>query len=311
MSAELISVVLPTRNRADTLARAIHSVLAQSYGNLELIVVDDASEDRTPELLAGIADRRLKVLRNPQRLGVSGARNRGVAEARGSWIAFQDSDDEWRLDKLAQQRAAAAQDVVLVLCGDFVVNDPGMSYLGVDRPEAVLDVTSHVVSRIPGAPCWLARRAAILEAGGFDTAMNCFEDWELALRLSQRGRVMMVNEPLAIRQRTPGSLFSTEQNFIPNLRHIFARHGERLRQHPAIWSFYCNLLGQTLCQFDACREGRAWFVTALRASPRSPRSWANLLMSCAGSAVFRRYTMLARRMRARYAASQRPALYTG
>lgn len=311
VSTALISVVLPTRNRADTLMRAIRSVLAQSHAEIELIVVDDASTDGTAALLAGIDDPRLRVLRNDTNLGVSGARNRGVHEARGAWIAFQDSDDEWRLDKLARQYAAVREDTVLVLCGDVVVNDLGMSYMGVDRPEAELDITTHVVARIPGAPCWLARRDAVLAAGGFDTAMNCFEDWELALRLSERGRVRMINEPLAIRQRTPGSLFSTERNFIPNLRRIFARHSERLRRHPPIWAFYCNLLGQTLCQFDECREGRRWFVEALGAAPRSPRAWLNFAMSWLGSAAFRRYTLLARRLRARYAPPLRPALYEG
>lgn len=309
MTTGLISVVLPTRNRESTLLRAVRSVLAQSYSDLELIVVDDASEDRTADLLTAVHDPRLKVLTNPTRLGVSGARNRGVEAARGEWVAFQDSDDEWRLDKLALQRQAAQGDVVLVLNGNFFSNDPAMSFMSLEHADAVVDITRQVVARIPGASCWLARRDAVVAAGGFDTAMNCFEDWELALRLSERGRVLMVNEPLTIMQRTPGSLFSTEQSYIPNLKHIFARHGERLRAHPPVWSHYCNLLGQTLCQFGECAEGRRWFLEALRKRPASVRAWINLLMSFFGRSVFRRYTRTARHLRARYAPAVRPALY--
>lgn len=307
---QLVSVVLPTRNRARTLARAVRSVLAQSHEHLELLVVDDASEDDTQRVLDGIHDPRKRVLHNPERLGVSGARNRGIAEARGEWVAFQDSDDEWRIERLARQLTAIADDVVLVLCGDVVINDPGMSFLGMRSPEDIIDVTDQVVIRIPGAPCWLARRETILGVGGFDTALNCFEDWELALRMSMRGRVMMVNEPLVVRERTAGSLFSTERNFIPNLEAIIARHGDRLRAHSQAWSFYCNLLGQTLCQFDRCDESRRWFRAAIRSNPRTLRGWINLLASMLGTATFRRYVALARGVRARIAPPVRPALRT-
>lgn len=307
----LVSVVLPTRNRAHTLPRAVRSVLAQSYDKLELVVVDDASEDDTRAVLSRIGDPRLHVVHNAERLGVSGARNAGIAQARGEWVAFQDSDDEWRIDKLSTQVAAITSEAVLVLCGDVVVNDIGMSYMGIDDPAAVVDVTAHVVSRIPGAPCWLARRDVLLGVGGFDTQMNCFEDWELALRLLAHGRVLMVNEPLVVRERTPGSLFSTERSYVPNLRQIFSRHGDLLGRHPAVWSFYCNLMGQTLCQFGDCSEGRRWFRTALRARPASIRGWVNVCMSLLGTAAFRRYVALARSLRSRYAPPVRPALYAG
>lgn len=307
MTTELVSVVLPTHNRAGTIERAVRSVLAQSHEELELIVVDDASDDGTHAALARVRDPRMRVLRNPQRLGVSASRNRGAGEARGRWIAFQDSDDEWRIEKLSRQLAAAAPEAVLVLCGNLYVNDATHSFRGVASREAVVDITSQVIVRIPGAQCFMLRRADFLEAGGFDTGMNCFEDWELALRLSQRGRVMLANEPLVICQRTPNSLFSTEQNYIPNLEKIFARHGHRLRTVPDSWSRYCNLLGQTHCQFGAPGKGRRQFLTALRARPLSPRTWANLLMSWFGVEAFRAYVRLGRSLKARTLRATAPA----
>ena len=105
-SRPLISVIMPTYNRAHTLPRAIRSVLAQTWENLELIIADDASADNTRQLVLAIPDRRLKYVRNEINRGAAAARNLGLSHARGEYIAFQDSDDEWLLDKLTIQMEA-------------------------------------------------------------------------------------------------------------------------------------------------------------------------------------------------------------
>ncbi|MGH8461590.1 MAG: glycosyltransferase family 2 protein [Stenotrophobium sp.] len=314
MSAPKVSVVLPTYNRADTLGRAIQSVLAQSYADLELIVVDDASTDATPQVVAGFRDPRVRYLPSRERLGVSRARNLGIGNSSGELIAFQDSDDEWRVEKLAKQVqvfAAHPSGVSLVLCGDLFVNCYPLSFTGVDSAEAVVDVTEMTVLRLPPAPCWLVPRERLIQAGCFDVQINCYEDWELALRLSESGRILMVNEPLTLRQRTPNSLASTEQNFIPNLKRILDRHGERLRAHPVAWVMYCNVIGQTECQYGSAREGRIWFRKALAAKPLAVRTWANLACSWFGRRVFSTYVRVARDWRSRYSAQVRPPLYRG
>ena len=96
-------MIIPTFNRENVLKRAIDSVLSQSYQDLELIVVDDASTDQTQELLSGYKDPRLKILRLPENKGVSYARNRGFEASCGEWIALLDSDDEWKKEKLKTQ----------------------------------------------------------------------------------------------------------------------------------------------------------------------------------------------------------------
>lgn len=285
--------------------------MAQSHDDLELIVVDDASTDATAEVVAGFKDSRMRYLRHNENLGVSRARNLGIEQARGSLIAFQDSDDEWRLDKLSKQISAFGDDdnAVLILCGDLVVNQLSMSYLGIDSGQSVVDVTEMVRVRIPGAQCFLARRDALLAEHGFDPALNCFEDWELALRLTDRGRVLLVNEPLVMREQTPGSLFSTERNFARNLRIILEKHQARFEGHPLPWAFYCNLLGQSECLFGNTAEGRKWFLKSLAARPLALRGWVSLLASLFGTNVFRAYVKFARSLRHRGAISARPLLY--
>src|SRR5262249_2720831 len=96
-----VSVVLPTFNRAHLLEGAIRSVLGQTHGDLELIIVDDGSSDETEALVTSIADKRIRYLKQAKNRGQSAARNAGIAASRFSLIAFQDSDDKWTWDKLA------------------------------------------------------------------------------------------------------------------------------------------------------------------------------------------------------------------
>lgn len=311
MSAPRVSVVLPTYNRERTIARAVASVLAQTWRDLELIVVDDGSSDRTREILAGIDDPRLVYVYRDNG-GVSSARNLGLERARGEYVAFQDSDDEWCVDKLARQVAAldAHPQASLVVCGFVVPNELSLSMIGVDAREPVVDVTGMATLRLPACQCWLARLADVRALGGFDLRIDCFEDWELALRLAGRGRVLMVNEVLVLKTRTPGSLFE-DQHFARNLRLIMDWHRSLLASDPAAWAFYCNLMGQTEARYASTRAARPWFLQAIRAQPRGARGWANLAASLFGRRVFGRYVALARRLRAAHAAPVRPALPRG
>ena len=97
-----VSVVVPTHNRSGLLAQTLHSVLWQRGVDLEVLVVDDGSADDTAEMVAGLADPRIRLLRHDHPQGVSAARNRGVAAASGRWLAFCDDDDLWAPDKLAR-----------------------------------------------------------------------------------------------------------------------------------------------------------------------------------------------------------------
>jgi glycosyltransferase involved in cell wall biosynthesis len=101
----LVSVILPTYNRAHTLRRAINSVLNQTYKNFELIIIDDASTDNTEELIKKIKqiDGRIKYVKCKKNIGAALARNKGLDLAQGDYIAFQDSDDEWLPQKLEKQ----------------------------------------------------------------------------------------------------------------------------------------------------------------------------------------------------------------
>ncbi len=137
----IVSVVIPAFNRVGTIREAVKSVLSQSHADLELLVVDDGSSDGTMSALADMTDPRLRLLANPRNMGPGAARNTGIRAARGDWVAFQDSDDEWLPDKLAKQLARIAQTgpgCVAAYCG-MLIDTPKDGSLGPGgRPQRAL-----------------------------------------------------------------------------------------------------------------------------------------------------------------------------
>ena len=102
---ETVSVVIPTYNRAELINRAIESVLQQTYSDVEIIVVDDASEDETESAVKKIKSDKLRYIRLKQNGGACKTRNMGIRAAKGNYVAFLDSDDMWKTDKLEKQMA--------------------------------------------------------------------------------------------------------------------------------------------------------------------------------------------------------------
>src|ERR1700677_5167969 len=100
-----VTVVIPTHDRAETIMRAVGSVLSQTHSDFELLVIDDGSNDTTPALMAQVADPRLRLLQHTHNRGAAAARNTGIEAACGRFVAFLDSDDEWSPLKLELQLA--------------------------------------------------------------------------------------------------------------------------------------------------------------------------------------------------------------
>lgn len=196
---DLISVIIPTFNRSSVLVRAVHSVLNQTYKNFELIIVDDGSTDDTEKILAPFADVRYIKTKNA---GVSSARNRGVDLARGKWLAFLDSDDEWLPQKLQAQM-------------DFFSQHPHLSIVYNDEIWVRNNVRVNKKVRHQKAGGWifaqcleqcliapssvLLSKELFLEMGGFDENFLVCEDYDLWLKISSKYEVGFINESLIVK----------------------------------------------------------------------------------------------------------------
>ncbi|NGM70458.1 glycosyltransferase [Natronolimnobius sp. AArcel1] len=217
-----VSVVIPTYNRAPTLPRALESTLAQTIDDLEILVVDDGSTDDTASVLATYqdVDSRVRPVVHATNQGANVARNTGIEHARGEYIAFLDSDDEWHPEKLERQLAALEDrpdEWVGVYCdagfelsgASGRVQRVAASALSNADTEPTREGGEKLIGEIladnvqPGAGSTLLVETAIArEAGGFDETLDRFQDPEFCLRVLEHGKLAYVDEELVRREPT-------------------------------------------------------------------------------------------------------------
>jgi glycosyltransferase involved in cell wall biosynthesis len=196
----LVSVVIPTYNRAHVLERAIRSVLEQSCSDLELIVVDDGSTDNTAELLTKYQDRLTVLVQDNH--GVSAARNAGIERSRGALIAFLDSDDEWLPEKIAKQVARYSADCPMFICHTEEIwqrNGEIVTQKSIHRKQGGW-FFERALQRCLISPSSVMLSRDLLDAvGWFDEELPAAEDYDLWLRITAFHDVDFVSEPLVIK----------------------------------------------------------------------------------------------------------------
>ena len=196
-----VSVIIPTYNRAHLLRRAVQSVLNQSYKELEIIIVDDASIDTTPELVKGIDDERIVYLRHESNKGGSAARNTGIKHARGNYICFLDDDDFWLPKKLEKQHEMFEQSpdsVGILYCGCRIISEKQNKIIEDVYPEFRGQVFSNLLSScFICSPTVMVRKTIIDETDGFDENLKSLQDWDMWLSLAKLCHADFVDEILA------------------------------------------------------------------------------------------------------------------
>lgn len=192
----LVSCVVPVFNGALYLEEAIASIEAQTWGPIEIIVVDDGSTDDTPRLITALGDR-VRAIRQKNR-GTPATRNRGMAEASGAFFTFLDADDQWHPEKIARQMArfAARPDLDLCLCRSRHWWIPAL------RHEAeALSETLNEGPAIGGFPTVMARRSLFERTGPLDEGLRHLDMMEWMLRVADVGGVVeSLPDPLVLRR---------------------------------------------------------------------------------------------------------------
>jgi hypothetical protein len=207
----LVSIIMPVYNGEAFIAQAIDSVLAQTYSNWELIVVNDGSTDGTADILTGYTDPRIRCIHQANQ-GLAGARNTGIYAAHGTYLAFLDADDEW--SPLFRERCVAALESESNLAGiytsNYHIDQDGMRLpqTGAQAvsPEALYE---RLLEGGFFPPCTVVVRTQIvMEVGLFDTGLQGqgTEDWDLWLRITKRYPMRGIPEPLAGYRVYPGSM---------------------------------------------------------------------------------------------------------
>ena len=213
-----VSVIIPTYQRPHLVSQTIESVLAQTYTDYEIIVVNDGSTDNTKEVLASFGDK-ITVI-NQENQGVAAARNTGIMAARGRYIAFLDHDDLWQPNKLKKQIACLEShpNFGLVYSDMFYFNDVGLfpdTYAKLYPVPPVQHCwTLFVRNTIPTCSVVVVRRECLDDVGLFDETMPPCDDYDLWLRLIEKWPICFINEPLVYYRRSADQQSQNEEGML-------------------------------------------------------------------------------------------------
>lgn len=247
----LVSVIIPCYNAAPYLAETIESALKQSYPQLEVIVVDDGSTDSSSQIIESFSHYANFVpLRQPNS-GVSAARNMGIQQARGEFIAFLDADD-WmypdnisrKVDMLISTQTDVAYSRVEV-CNEKL--KPEYIADGADPANFDNEVFYFTPSPIHSPSSAVVKRSALDQAGFFDTSLSTSADLDIWIRLSFGHRFARVNEPLVKYRLVPGSMNTNIAVQIRDMEYIFSKYGRYRNLHSKLKrlkkAFYYSIIG--------------------------------------------------------------------
>lgn len=272
----LVSVVLPTYNRAKTLERAIQSVLNQTFTDFELIIIDDGSTDESDLILSKYARLTNVTVASQPRGGCSMARNVGISKACGRYLAFQDSDDEWIPDKLAKAVTALEQsdaetgvfysDMIRVLSDGSLTDFRAPKVVkGVLINEHTMDYQVHCI----GIQSAVIKRECFEQAGYFDEALPRCVDLDLFIRLSDKFRFIHSNEKL-VKFYAGEGISTNRAALVTARRHLLWKYRERLSERRDHLAWQYLLLGLAQEQNDQKYLSVQSYLKAYLLAPRHP-----------------------------------------
>lgn len=286
--APLVSVIIPTYCRRELVARAIKSVLAQTYANLECIVVDDASTDDTADAVRSLAsaDERVKCVEHDSNRHVSAARNTGIQTAAGSLIAFLDDDDIWlprKLEKQVYVLSQTSKDVGLVYC--WFDTYRGNDCIGTRRPILTGHVFDDVLLNQPlgNASTLLCRREVVERIGGFDEELVRGNDGDFIRRIARQYKVELVPEVLvhyfvdhAGHRRITGNTARDLQYSIKSHEAKLQKFDEELKAKPALHAALLLVIARHYARLGNWQVAARYCVEAVRLEPTLLRCYKDM-----------------------------------
>lgn len=244
----LVSIIIPTYNRANYIKRAIESVLAQTYKNMEIVIVDDGSTDKTPKVISELSkkDPRIFVLRNKTNLGIAKSLNEGIEEAGGKYIARLDDDDFWSDSKKLEKQVEFLEkhpEYVLVGGGMIKIDTKGREIKRYLFPENDEDIRkSLLVYNLFVQSTVLFRKNTWQEVGGYNEKLNSLgEDRDLWLRLGRLGKFYNFQEFFTYYLDEKGHNINIRKQNNRRLRTQIKLRSKYRNHYPGIWKsiFFC------------------------------------------------------------------------
>lgn len=270
MDNTLVSVVIPTYNRANIIQRAIKSVIRQQYDNIEIIVVDDGSEDNTKEKVEQLDAENLRYVEQPNK-GANAARNRGINEANGEIISFLDSDDELLPGYISQTLTLLRKSGDR--CGGVFTAykrvDHGSVIETVSTPNSEITLDElRVANVIGGLSCTTFRASVLNDVGGFDEKLASSQDYDLYLRVLRTYTMRGISEPLVTIHLDDDRISENIDRKICGHEQIVEKHREILSPKRIAHQHYVR--GLLYGNKKELKLARSEFKTAMVSNPRKP-----------------------------------------
>lgn len=264
-----VSVILPTYNRAHLIDRAIRSVLNQTYQDFELIVVDDCSTDNTKEVVKSFKDERITYIKHEKNKGAAAARNTGIKAAKGEYIAFQDSDDDWFPEKLKKQMKVfemAQSEVGIVYTGFWRIEGNKKTYIPsyrVSQKEGNIH-KQLLKGNFVTTQSVVIRKKYFEKLGMFDENLPRLQDWELFIRVSKYYKFKCIDEPLLNSYHTLDSISTDDEARVKALEIILAKHFEDFNRDKKLLSKHYFSVGILLCLNNEIKKGKDYLIKAAK-----------------------------------------------
>jgi glycosyltransferase involved in cell wall biosynthesis len=249
----LVSIVLPTHNRAHLIKRAIDSVVSQDYSNWELLVIDDCSTDGTEEVIAiFLKDSRIQYVRNEINLGGSGARNVGILKAKGDFITFLDSDDEYLPEKIELQlqlfETSTITNLGVINCGRLDEKNGKIYSRWIPKFRGNVRVPLLSKDKVGANTSLLMIKREVIEEGiFFDDKMPAGQDWDFLIRICLKFNLDFVDKELVIIHHHEGPRVYNKLSAIKAYSLQLLKYGELIKDNKKIYKKF--LVRKALVEF--------------------------------------------------------------
>jgi glycosyltransferase involved in cell wall biosynthesis len=294
MRSPLVTVVIPTYNRENTIIRALKSVLDQSYTNMEVIIVDDCSTDNTISKIKSINDKRVRIIKHNENKGGSAARNTGISLAKGELVAFQDSDDEWLPGKLKKQVDIITQNrfgVIFTKHNNIRPNGQSSIFPNIDGIKQENLYRNLLYENIIGTPTALIQKKHLQKIRGFDESLPRLQDWDLFIRLSRITNFHLINSVECNAYLQDNSISKDSAKLIRAIEVFENKYLDVFEKYDKLLiSKIYNKFGSLLAREMEYSKSRKFFLKSVSVFPMNIRSLSQYLLTFGGGALYRKFT---------------------
>lgn len=272
-----VSVIIPTYNRGHVIKESIDSILQQTFSDFELIVVDDGSSDNTKMIIEEMQDERITFIQLEKNAGACHARNVGVQNARGKYIAFQDSDDIWYPGKLEKQiRFLQDNRADMVFCQMISQNGNKVAIFPPKRYKIIEISKREILKNFLGSTQTFFIKRECFETVCFDEKLPRYQDWEFLIQVTSSYKVLYQAEPLVIQRLGSDSISANPRKGFCALQYILEKYKD---DYESCLEGKANILSyQATFMVQMNENANKFFMESLKLNPLALKHWIKFIL---------------------------------